>query len=273
VNPAHLEPVTNQENTKRGAIRRRLNNQRDTAPSLAARTTAGGGFGTDAECDGAVIPIQIAHSLKAEGFDASEDGTGRGVPLVADTLNCPKGGSRTNQVDSLDYIPELAWALQERDSKGSDSKGSDSSTKEGHLIPIPFDTTQVTSQGNYSNPQPGDPCHPLASGAHAPAVAFEPGSIARNAGQRGLQDQVSTLRSNMGDNQPGLLTKMKVRRLTVRECEKLQAFPVDFTRYALSEKTGKVYEQADGPRYKQLGNAVTVSVLAWIALRVKRFSP
>ena len=37
---------------------------------------------------------------------------------------------------------------------------------------IPFDTTQVTSKANYSNPQPGDPCHPLASGAHPPAVAF-----------------------------------------------------------------------------------------------------
>lgn len=32
-------------------------------------------------------------------------------------------------------IPDVAWALQERDSKGSDSKGSDSSTKDGHLLP------------------------------------------------------------------------------------------------------------------------------------------
>lgn len=40
----------------------------------------------------------------------------------------------------------------------------------GHFVP--FDTTQITSKGNYSNPKPGDPCHPLAAGAHAPAVAF-----------------------------------------------------------------------------------------------------
>lgn len=36
----------------------------------------------------------------------------------------------------------------------------------------PFDTTQITSPYNYSNPKPGDVCHPLAAGAHAPAVAY-----------------------------------------------------------------------------------------------------
>ena len=37
---------------------------------------------------------------------------------------------------------------------------------------LPFDTTQVTSKANYSNPKYGDPCHPLCSGAHPPAVAY-----------------------------------------------------------------------------------------------------
>jgi DNA (cytosine-5)-methyltransferase 1 len=37
---------------------------------------------------------------------------------------------------------------------------------------IVFDTTQITSAANRSNPQPGDACHPLAAGAHAPAIAF-----------------------------------------------------------------------------------------------------
>jgi DNA (cytosine-5)-methyltransferase 1 len=35
---------------------------------------------------------------------------------------------------------------------------------------IPFDTTQITSPANRSHPKPGDPCHPLAAGAHAPAI-------------------------------------------------------------------------------------------------------
>lgn len=43
----------------------------------------------------------------------------------------------------------------------------------GVVVPVdalPFDTTQVTSPYNYSNPQWGDACHPLAAGAHPPSV-------------------------------------------------------------------------------------------------------
>ena len=36
-----------------------------------------------------------------------------------------------------------------------------------------FDTTQITSPDNYSNPKWGDPCHPLAAGAHSPAVVYD----------------------------------------------------------------------------------------------------
>lgn len=68
------------------------------APTIAARTKGGGGLGTDFDCDGGLIAhclatasnkldptreTYIAHSLRADGFDASEDGTGRGTPLVA----------------------------------------------------------------------------------------------------------------------------------------------------------------------------------------------
>jgi DNA (cytosine-5)-methyltransferase 1 len=50
------------------------------APTLSARTKGGGGLGTDFDCDGGVI--RVAHTLKGEGFDASEDGTGRGTPII-----------------------------------------------------------------------------------------------------------------------------------------------------------------------------------------------
>jgi len=53
------------------------------APTIGSRLKGGGGLGTDAECDGALI----AHTFTSEGHDASEDGTGRRVPLVAMTAN------------------------------------------------------------------------------------------------------------------------------------------------------------------------------------------
>lgn len=37
---------------------------------------------------------------------------------------------------------------------------------------LPFDPTQITSKVNKSNPQWGDPCHPLAAAAHPPAAVI-----------------------------------------------------------------------------------------------------
>ena len=74
------------------------------APTISARPTGGGGLGSDFDCDGGLIAstgnvahclnaggmgridyeteTMVAHALRGEGFDASEDGTGRGTPLV-----------------------------------------------------------------------------------------------------------------------------------------------------------------------------------------------
>ena len=49
-----------------------------TDPTLPPRSTAGGGLGPDFDCGGGVIQ----HTLRGEGFDAREDGTGGGTPLV-----------------------------------------------------------------------------------------------------------------------------------------------------------------------------------------------
>jgi len=53
------------------------------------------------------------------------------------------------------------------------------------------------------------------------------------------------------------------RRLTPRECERLQGFPDDWT---LVEHNGK--PMSDGQRYRQMGNAVTVNVAEWIGRRI-----
>jgi site-specific DNA-cytosine methylase len=56
---------------------------------------------------------------------------------------------------------------------------------------------------------------------------------------------------------------MAVRRLTPRECERLQGFPDDHT---LIDYRGK--PAADGPRYKALGNSMAVPVMSWIGRRL-----
>ena len=58
-----------------------------------------------------------------------------------------------------------------------------------------------------------------------------------------------------------------VRRLTPRECERLQGFPDDFTGHGINA-AGKRVDISDTQRYKMLGNAVTVQVAQWIAKRI-----
>jgi DNA (cytosine-5)-methyltransferase 1 len=55
-----------------------------------------------------------------------------------------------------------------------------------------------------------------------------------------------------------------VRRLTPVECCRLQGFPDDWNIEGIT-KEGKRIPMADAPRYRQLGNAVTVNVANWIA--------
>jgi DNA (cytosine-5)-methyltransferase 1 len=56
---------------------------------------------------------------------------------------------------------------------------------------------------------------------------------------------------------------MQVRRLTPRECERLQGFPDDHTLIPWRGKTAP-----DGPRYKALGNSMAVNVMEWIGERI-----
>jgi DNA (cytosine-5)-methyltransferase 1 len=56
---------------------------------------------------------------------------------------------------------------------------------------------------------------------------------------------------------------MQVRRLTPRECERLQGFPDDYTLIPYNGKPAK-----DGPRYKALGNSMAVPVMRWIGQRI-----
>lgn len=52
------------------------------SPALKARDHKGVSSDGDGDGDGAILVPMLAHSLRGEGFDASEDGTGRGTPLV-----------------------------------------------------------------------------------------------------------------------------------------------------------------------------------------------
>lgn len=124
-----------------------------------------------------------------------------------------------------------------------------------------FDTTQITSPGNYSNPKRGDPCHPLAAGAHAPAIAFDTYNQITSDVSQPIRSAASDV-----DKMGAVLTQSAVRRLTPRECERLQGFPDDYTLIPYRNKPAE--NCPDGPRYKALGNSMAVPVMRWIGERI-----
>lgn len=65
------------------------------------------------------------------------------------------------------------------------------------------------------------------------------------------------------DNGNRLLIGSAVRRLTPRECERLQGFPDDYTLIPWRKGVAP-----DGPRYKALGNSMAVPVMGWIGQRI-----
>ena len=88
----------------------------------------------------------------------------------------------------------------------------------------------------------------------AQPVVFEPGAISRLEGERHSEKVSHTLRAEMGDNKPAVMTPtMAVRRLTPLECERLMGWPDDWTA-----------GQSDTHRYKQCGNGVASPVAQWI---------
>ena len=236
------------------------------AGTLGGRNTAGGGLGTDFECGGGLQVARtltakggagrfdaetetfLAHALTGEGFDASEDGTGRGTPLVP--IPILEAGARAGKSPD-DLSADTGFAV---------GGGRSMMRGEGH------------------------------AGEHA-AVAVslrgrDGGTTAEMSG-----DIMPALRaSGGGGDKAHALAGMAVRRLTPRECERLQGFPDDYTLIpisrqvrrrvaedmaAYSRRSGQELSDADlrrlaadGPRYRAIGNSMAVPVMRWLGERI-----
>lgn len=60
-----------------------------------------------------------------------------------------------------------------------------------------------------------------------------------------------------------------VRRLTPKECERLQGFPDDWTNLGeWTDSKGKKHKDSDSPRYKALGNSIATPFWQWMAERM-----
>jgi DNA (cytosine-5)-methyltransferase 1 len=85
----------------------------------------------------------------------------------------------------------------------------------------------------------------------------------------GPKDVANTVSANYGmggGNTPLVQQPMAIRRLTPKECERLQGFPDDWTKIPYRNKPAD--QCPDGPRYKACGNSMAVPVMRWIGERI-----
>lgn len=88
-----------------------------------------------------------------------------------------------------------------------------------------------------------------------------------------IQDKTPTLKARMGtggNNIPCIAKPpFTIRKLTPRECERLQGFPDDWTKIPYRSKSAE--ECPDSPRYKAIGNSMAVPCMRWIGLRLNNY--
>lgn len=196
----------------------------------------------------------VCYSLKGNAIDRNTSQNGRpwsdGAAYTLDATD------RHGVVHSLDC---RNFASSEEQSYTLQSNGRSLN----HQAPIVYDTTQITSPMNYSNPKPGDPCHTLGANQHPPLCVGN-GQMCNITMQ-----EVSNTLDCMHDQQAILMQgnhprKYIVRRLTPLECCRLQGFP-DWWEDGV--------EGSDSARYKMWGNGIAlpcaVDVLRRIAKEVE----
>ena len=181
------------------------------------------------------LETYVAHTLLGKGMNASEDGTGRGTPLVAGMLKANHGGGGFGSDPSETFIP-MAFSAKD--------DGADAGAASPTLRAMPHDHSHANAGGQVA--------------------------VCVQEGQTGVREYetAGTVRSDAPGSQAGgslIRHRMAVRRLTPRECERLQGFPDDYT---LIPYRGT--PAADGPRYRAIGNSMAVPVMRWIGRRIQR---
>ena len=215
-------------------------------------------------------------TLKATG------GTNGNVAAVAVTpfdttqITCPTNGSQPRAGDTghplsaTAHPPAIAWCPDVSGPLGGASRSggfrtTDLDNNGAYIVSCltPWDTQQRRVFDAAAGVFPSlDACANTTGGHRGPPSLL----IADQRGHDG-HGVAPTLRAKATSNDftPMLLRDTVVRRLTPRECERLQGFSDDHTLIPYKGKPA-----TDGHRYKALGNSMAVPVMRWIGERIQQ---
>lgn len=191
--------------------------------------------------------IPVAHSLRGEGFDASEDGTGRGTPIIA------------IQERAVSENPDAAPG-----GAGYSTEGAAYTLEARHHVQA------VAFNAQMSEVAWAEDISETLQAKNPRAVAFDLRGREGGAMPEGPHETANIRAADGGSSRSYVAEPWAVRRLTPVECERLMGFPDGFT--AIPWR-GKPADQCpDGPRYKALGNSWAVNCAEWIGERIAMVS-
>jgi DNA (cytosine-5)-methyltransferase 1 len=192
---------------------------------------------------------EVSHTLTAEGYDASEDGSGRGTPTVA--YGFQTRIARNGRGDMADVCHALSAESGE--------------TGKGDAAPCVARCVE-----------------------HAAFAENTRGELRLFNGDGQITGALSAGGGKPGQGYPSVVSQCEVRRLTPKECERLQGFPDGWTLIPEKKRNTLAADElaylrlthpdmqedeahrlaADGPRYKAIGNSMPVPVMRWIGDRI-----
>jgi len=237
---------------------------------------------------------QIAPGLTCSGRGTARAGDSRGqdcvIPVafggnntsgpidIASACNA-HGGSGRMDFESETFVVGALQSCGTPNGHGT-SGTNDQAVNAGHIVPVEV----AFSSKDYGADATEDLAPTLRAMPHHLSHPNGGGNVAVTVALRGrdggataeIGDDVNgTLRASRGGGDKAhVLVGLGVRRLTPRECERLQGFEDDYTLvpYPTHTRTGRPRKRvklaADGPRYKAIGNSMAIPVMRWLGRRI-----
>jgi hypothetical protein len=244
----------------------------------------------------------VAPTLRAMGHGQSHANAGGQVAIafhpVQDPISSSDGTTHAVGCGSTHGQASIAVAVALRGREGGATievgddcsftlRASTGGGDKPHVACITGDVTHALNSANNGNGSSED-----GTGRGVPTIA-----VSLHENQRAeitLNDTAGTIKcagGKPGQGYPAAMVGMHVRRLTPRECERLQGFPDDWTlipvkarkkitsdrfAYLRASYPGLTAENAlllarDGPRYKAIGNSWAVTCARWVGRRIQLF--